>query len=224
MSLQGATDWHCHVLPGVDDGVKTMEQSLGILGRLEQAGVSRMWLTPHVMEDVPNTTAHLRERFAELTEVYSGPIELHLASENMIDNLFRERLAAGDLLPIGDRADMLLVETSYFNSPVRLTQTFEDIKHAGYFPLLAHPERYFYVEKMSTYKKWKDLGVRFQLNLLSLGGYYGPAVKKKAEKMLDEGMYDLAGSDTHHERHTDLLISQKLTKSRLEKVYKLISA
>ena len=208
MSLQGATDWHCHVLPGVDDGVKTMEQSLGILGRLEQAGVSRMWLTPHVMEDVPNTTAHLRERFAELTEVYSGPIELHLASENMIDNLFRE----------------LLVETSYFNSPVRLTQTFEDIKHAGYFPLLAHPERYFYVEKMSTYKKWKDLGVRFQLNLLSLGGYYGPAVKKKAEKMLDEGMYDLAGSDTHHERHTDLLISQKLTKSRLEKVYKLISA
>jgi hypothetical protein len=85
-------------------------------------GFSRVWLTPHIMEDVPNTPDGLRRRFAELKNAYSGPIELRLAAENMIDPLFEKRLADGDLLPIGERGDHLLVETSYVNAPVRFRE------------------------------------------------------------------------------------------------------
>ena len=61
--FQGRTDWHCHILPGVDDGFKTMQDSLAALALYERAGILEVWLTPHVMEDIPNTTAFLKERF-----------------------------------------------------------------------------------------------------------------------------------------------------------------
>ena len=96
------TDCHSHILPGVDDGVQTMEEALEILRLYEELGIKSVWLTPHIMEDMPNTTLHLRERYAELQATYSGPIKLHLASENMLDNLFEERLEKNDLLPLGE--------------------------------------------------------------------------------------------------------------------------
>lgn len=98
--FDGFTDWHSHILPGVDDGVQTMDESLEILHLYEELGVKTVWLTPHIMEDIPNTTAYLRERFAELKAAYDGRIELHLAAENMLDNLFEERLENNDLLPL----------------------------------------------------------------------------------------------------------------------------
>ena len=108
--LTGAIDNHCHVLWGVDDGVKTQEESLAILKFLETLGMDTLWLTPHIMEDVPNTTADLRLRFEELKSVYTGNIKLHLSAENMMDTLFEERLEKGDLLMHGDTK--VLVETS----------------------------------------------------------------------------------------------------------------
>ena len=98
--LRGTADVHSHLLPGVDDGVQTMEEALEILRLYEELGIKSVWLTPHIMEDMPNTTLHLRERYAELQATYSGPIKLHLASENMLDNLFEERLEKNDLLPL----------------------------------------------------------------------------------------------------------------------------
>ena len=105
--FSGFTDWHSHILPGVDDGVRTMGESLEILRLYEELGVRSVWLTPHIMEDIPNTTAHLRERFAELQASYSGSVELHLAAENMLDGLFEERLEKNDLLPLGENGDHL---------------------------------------------------------------------------------------------------------------------
>ena len=89
--LAGFTDWHSHILPGVDDGIKNMEDSLAVLKRYEEAGIRKIWLTPHVMEDYPNTPEKLRERFSELKEAYTGGIDIRLASENMLDSLFEER-------------------------------------------------------------------------------------------------------------------------------------
>lgn len=194
--FHGLTDWHSHILPKVDDGVQTMEESLEILHLYEELGVKNVWLTPHIMEDIPNTTAHLRDRFIELQAAYHGAVKLHLASENMLDNLFEERLEKNDLLPIGEKENHLLVETSYFNPPMNLSGMLERIKTKGYHPVLAHPERYVYMN-MEEYQKLKELNVKFQLNLSSLTGMYDKQVRNKAEKLLKKNMYDIVGSDLH---------------------------
>lgn len=194
--FQGFTDRHCHILPGVDDGVQTLEEALHILAEYEKLGIKEVWLTPHIMEDIPNTTDGLRERFAELQKAYDGKIALHLASENMLDNLFEERLAKNDLLPLGNDGKHLLVETSYFNPPVGLQNILLRIKAKGYYPVLAHPERYVYMDK-AFYKNLKSLGIQFQLNLPSLAGLYVDEVRKKSKWLLKNGMYDWVGTDLH---------------------------
>jgi tyrosine-protein phosphatase YwqE len=213
----GFTDWHSHILPGVDDGVRRMEESLEILSLYERLGIAAVWLTPHIMEDVPNTTDHLRERFAELQAAYTGSIELRLAAENMLDNLFEQRLEEGDLLPLGDGGDHLLVETSYFNPPMRFYDILERIKAKGYHPVLAHPERYVYMGT-TEYRKLKDMGVKFQLNLSSVAGMYGPSAQKKAEKLLKTHCYDLIGTDIHRVGMVQSLSEMK-SQHNLREIY-----
>lgn len=196
--LQGMTDYHSHLLPGVDDGVQTVEESLQILALYEEQGVKSVWLTPHIMEDIPNATQDLRTRFHELVSLYKGNIQLHLAAENMLDNLFAKRLEQDDLLPIegGGGQRFLLVETSYFNPPMELEATLKRIQSKGYYPLLAHPERYEYMGKKEYYAL-KESDIYFQLNLSALVGMYGKRVKAKAEMLLRERMYDYVGMDVH---------------------------
>lgn len=195
-TLKGFVDWHCHILPGVDDGLQTIDESLQVLAEYERLGIAQVWLTPHIMEDIPNTTAGLRARFAELQAAYKGGVQLHLAAENMLDRLFAERLAARDLLTIGPGGDHLLVETSYFNPPMDLTGTLERIMSAGYRPILAHPERYIYMDE-KDYRQLHGMGVEFQLNLPSLAGMYGTEARKKARRLGKLGLYAYSGTDLH---------------------------
>lgn len=194
--FRGFTDWHCHILPGVDDGVQTMEEALQILAEYERLGVKEVWLTPHIMEDIPNTTQHLRERFKELQATYQGNVVLNLASENMLDKLFEERLEKNDLLPLGKDGKHLLVETSYFNPPMGLNNILLRIKAKGYYPILAHPERYIYM-KDDDYKQLKSMGIKFQLNLFSIHGMYGKEAQKKAHRLQKGRMYEYTGTDLH---------------------------
>ena len=202
------TDYHSHILPGVDDGVRNLEEALGVLARLEREGVESLWLTPHIMEDVPNRTADLQQRFAELQGAYGGPIRLHLAAEYMLDSLFVDRLEAGDLLPLGERGDALLVETSCFTPPMDLDGLLDRIRSAGWHPVLAHPERYFYMNH-ADYRRLAAAGTRFQLNLGSLAGAYGREVRRKAKWLLRHKFYALAGSDLHRERMVDIILSYR---------------
>lgn len=224
LSLQGMADWHCHILPGVDDGVETMEEAVEILNQYENAGIAEVWLTPHIMEDLPNTTEGLRQRFKDFQEAYKGNVTLHLAAENMMDNLFKARLEADDLLPLGEKGNTLLVETSYFSAPMRLFETFEAIKAKGYYPLLAHPERYNYIDSFSTYKKMRDMGVRFQVNLMSFSGHYGPVVKDKAMRLLSEGLIDRFGTDLHRIEHLEIISDMKVGKQVVDAFDVFISA
>lgn len=194
--LKGMTDCHSHLLPGVDDGVETLDESLRILDTMEKQGVRKVWLTPHVMEDIPNETATLQGKFQELKQSYNGTLELALAAEYMMDNLFEERLEKDDLLPLEEGKRYLLVETSYFNPPMRLLSVLQRIQKKGYYPLLAHPERYEYMQK-KNYKALKEEHIFFQLNVPSLAGMYGRHVQEKAEALLKAGMYDRIGCDTH---------------------------
>lgn len=208
--FQGFIDYHSHILPGVDDGVSKMGQSLEILTEYEQLGVTEVWCTPHIMEDIPNTTADLRARFAELQEAYKGSIKLHLAAEYMMDAVFEERLKSGDILPLGLKQNKILVETSYFNAPMHMNNTLQDIKAKGFTPVLAHPERYMYMDSEDYYKKLKQNGIRFQLNVGSFSGAYGNTAKRKAEMLTKAEYYDYKGTDLHniellhHILHTNL--------------------
>lgn len=213
--LQGRTDWHCHILPGVDDGFKTVDDSLAALAAYESAGIKEVWLTPHVMEDIPNRTAALKERFVEMGLAYTGPVRLHLASENMMDALFDQRLEAGDLLPLPEKR--LLVETSYFNPPYGMDDILSAVKSKGFFPLLAHPERYMYMD-MRRYSALKAMDVEFQLNITSLIGAYGPEVKAKAEHLLQAGMYEYSGTDLHRLSSFEHLLDAELKKKVLKRI------
>ena len=153
--LKGMTDCHSHLLPGIDDGVETLNESLEILAEMERLGVRKVWFTPHVMEDIPNETAALQQKFRELKQSYKGTMKLNLAAEYMLDNLFEKRLERDDLLPLEEGKRYLLVETSYFNPPMGLKNILLRIKSKGYYPLLAHPERYEYMQ-MKEYKALKE--------------------------------------------------------------------
>lgn len=209
--LKGMTDCHSHLLPGVDDGVGTLDESLRILDMMEKHGVRKVWLTPHIMEDIPNETVTLQEKFQELKRSYNGTLELALAAEYMMDNLFEERLEKDDLLPLEEGKRYLLVETSYFNPPMRLLSMLKHIREKGYHPLLAHPERYEYMQ-MADYKALQQAGVAFQLNIPSLAGMYGRHVQKKAEALQKAGMYTLHGNDTHSLIFFQNLLNEKIRK------------
>jgi tyrosine-protein phosphatase YwqE len=204
--LTAWTDHHTHLLYGVDDGVKTIDESLTTLTEYENLGIQEIWCTPHIMEDIPNTTEILINRFNELKQAYSGKIKLHLAAEYMIDNLFSERLDNKDLLPIA--GVNLLVETSYYNPPLDFEFTIKRVKSLGFHPLLAHPERYRYMTQDYYLKLKKEFNVKFQLNLASLFGLYGQSAKNNAEWLLKQNLYNVAGSDMHN-----VLILKKIGES-----------
>lgn len=208
--LNGSIDRHSHILYGVDDGIKTLEESLTVLAFEESMGVKEVWCTPHIMEDVPNTTESLRERFEELCSYYIGLIKLRLAAEYMIDTIFEKRLEAGDLLTMED--NMLLMETSTIAPPYDLKGSLKDAMSAGYRPLFAHPERCRYLE-VKDCEELVEMGVRLQLNIASLTGYYGQSTRAKAETLLKKGLYFVYGSDCHRVK----TIKEQYNRTELKK-------
>ena len=198
--LKGLTDWHSHILPGVDDGLQDMKDALNILEVYQNAGVKKVWLTPHIMEDFPNSTQSLKEKFRSLKNEWKGNVEIALASENMLDSLFEDRLEKDDFLTLGDTGKNLLVETSYYNAPYGMKSMLDEAIRKGYRIVLAHPERYRYMQT-KDYIELKNKGVLFQLNFMSLTGAYGETSAKIAHKLLSERMIDIVGGDFHRVEH-----------------------
>jgi len=193
--LNGAIDIHSHYLPGVDDGMKSMEEAIGAITKMAEHGVKRIYLTPHVMEDYPeNTTTYLREQFNKFREKVPDGIELSLAAEYMLDTSFYKHLE-GELLTLKNKHT--LIEMSYFSPSPELNNAIYRLQLKGYTPILAHPERYRYMSKESL-RHTKELGCKYQLNLMSLSGLYGKRVSEIAWSMLKEGEYDFLGTDIHN--------------------------
>ena len=193
--LNHFTDYHSHILPGVDDGIKTMGESLELLHLFEEEGVKSMVLTPHIMDEYPkNDTTFLRARFEELQQQYHGNMELRLGGEYMIDSKFGDHLQKGDLLTIKD--NYLLVETSYVFEPPGFMASIKEAKDKGYQIVLAHPERYSYMNK-EHHRRLKQLCVFYQINLPSILGFYGPRVYQNALELLESDSYQFIGTDIH---------------------------
>lgn len=193
--LQGMTDIHSHLLPGVDDGIPTQAEAIRALAFLrEEVGVQRIYLTPHIMGDWPrNRPAELKERFSFFLQTAPLGVEYRLAAEYMLDAGFRSQMTEGLLAMAGRH---VLVETSYLSSPPDLERMLYEISLEGYTPILAHPERYVYMSDEQRFFL-KDQGYKFQMNLMSLAGTYGKGPLACASSLLKQGFYDFIGSDFH---------------------------
>lgn len=216
--LNGFCDYHIHLLPGVDDGIQNMDDALKLLSIMEENGVKSVWCTPHIMEDYPNQTEFLKMHFEKLKSIYKGKIELNLAAEYMIDSLFEERLDNNDLLVHAD--NHVLVESRSVSAPNNFKDTMKELMHKGHYVILAHPERYNFLD-MKKYEELKAMKIKFQLNITSLLGLYGPGVKEKAEQLLNAGFYNVVGTDTHGVRRWNNMTKHKLSKKMIKQVLEL---
>ncbi|TDD98794.1 tyrosine-protein phosphatase [Flavobacterium cellulosilyticum] len=197
-------DIHSHLLPGIDDGARTFKDTLRLTQALMDLGFSEFITTPHSIQHVwDNSTSDIKKsETSTLLELEKNKITVpfRAASEYMMDDQFVKLFKEGDLLTL--KKKHVLVEMSYINPPIQLYTILFDLQVAGYIPVLAHPERYiFYNQNFEHYQKLKNAGCLFQLNLLSVVGYYGEGIANIADKLLQKGMYDFTGSDVHHDKH-----------------------
>jgi tyrosine-protein phosphatase YwqE len=201
-------DIHSHLIPGIDDGAQSLEESLLLIEGLAALGYQKIITTPHIMSDAYRNSAEnilsgldlLREEVARK----DLPIRIDAAAEYYLDDKFYEELEKPHVMSISDT--YLLFESSYYAKPLQMEDMIFAIGKAGFQPLLAHPERYRYVkDPEKEYKRLKDLGVMFQVNLNSFGGYYGKSAKAKATFLAEAGMIDFLGSDIHHKKQVESL-------------------
>lgn len=197
-------DIHSHLLPGIDDGAKNLDDSKLILEHMKNFGFKKVITTPHTIKTVwDNTTESIlsakKAVIAAFPEI-SSELSLGCASEYFMDENFVLLFKSEKLLTI--KNNYVLVEMSYLNPPIQLYDILFELQLEGYQPILAHPERYtFFHSKMKEYDKLKKAGCKFQMNLLSSVGYYGKDVLLAADKLLQNEMIDFVGSDIHHQHH-----------------------
>lgn len=203
------TDIHSHLCPGIDDGVRSTGEAVPLLYGMEQLGIERMIVTPHVVDEIyPNSPDSIASSFALLRDAATAAnisIELDYSAEYRIDELLQCRAAENALRPLS--GGYLLVENPWIQEPFNLDSVlFELQNRTGLKLILAHPERYaYYANNMRRYMSLRDKGLLFQVNLLSLAGYYGKSVKHIAEWMLDNDIVDFVGSDMHHKGHLEAI-------------------
>ncbi|MEZ4854431.1 tyrosine-protein phosphatase [Flavobacterium sp.] len=209
-------DIHSHVLPGIDDGAKDINDTEFLLTEMTKLGFSKVIATPHTIKTVWNNTTKTITAAKELTHDklnnLSEKLRLNAASEYMMDDSFLSLLKNEKLLTLKD--NYVLVEMSYLNPPIQLFDILFELQVEGYIPVLAHPERYnFYHTDFKQYEKLKKAGCLFQMNLLSSTGYYGKGVLATADKLLANHMIDYVGSDIHHKNHIQAFQNKVQLKS-----------
>lgn len=211
-------DMHSHVLPGIDDGAQTLEESIVLVRAMKNLGIKKIIATPHVMVDYYRNTretigAALQFLKNELQKQYIE-IEIEAAAEHLLDEGFETLLNEGRVLPMTD--NYLLFEMSFMNGYPDLIPLIQKMRDMGYKPILAHPERYpyFSIENCENIKGW---GCDLQMNTISLTGYYGAKTKEMAEAMVDRHLVDFISSDMHHTRHA-MALEKALKTTYLEKL------
>jgi tyrosine-protein phosphatase YwqE len=194
-------DMHSHLIPGIDDGVKSNEHALATIRQMMEYGYEKFVTTPHIMSDTyPNTPEDIRQGAASLNEFLRSTnvgVEVTAAAEYYLDEYTMNEIGGdGKLLTFGD--NYLLFETNYLSEPYILKDFVFKATSKGYKPVLAHPERYHYM----TMEKAQDLvdrGVLLQMNLLSLSGFYARPIQKLAEKLIEKKLISFIGSDCHND-------------------------
>lgn len=198
-------DMHSHVLPGIDDGAADIAASLEMIDHFVRLGFKKIITTPHVLwEMYPNTSEIIIQKTFEVKEKVAAngiKVEFESAAEYYMDNHFNTILSSKQpLLTLKDK--LVLVEFSMVTAPFDLKEMLFELQMQGYEPVIAHPERYIYLKSNKAFfEELKDIGCHFQMNLLSLAGFYGRSVQELAEFLMKNELYTFAGSDAHNEKH-----------------------
>lgn len=202
------TDMHSHFIPGIDDGAATTEDSLALIQGMAELGYSKIITTPHIMSDTYRNSAETilpgLETVRAAVKTAGIPVIVEASAEYYIDADLEDKITSRQLLPFS--GNHILFEMPFVNEPPNLGSIIFNLQLGAYKPVMAHVERYpFWHNQFNKIIDLKDKGVYIQLNISSLTGYYSPAVKKMAEKLVEEQMVDLLGSDCHHIGHLELL-------------------
>jgi tyrosine-protein phosphatase YwqE len=219
------TDMHSHLIPGIDDGSKSMEESIDLVRRLAGYGLKKIITTPHIMSEYYRNTPEIihmgLEDLRRAVKLEGIEVELDAAAEYYMDEIFLEKVKEGEkMLTFGDK--YILVETGFINKPQMLLDTIFHLEMAGYKPILAHPERYQYL--IMDKKLQEELFERkllFQVNLLSLTGFYSKQVKDFGETLVEKGVVALLGTDCHNARYLDMLETLPKNQKIFEKIQHL---
>lgn len=205
-------DIHSHILPGIDDGAKTLADTQFLVTEMQKLGIAKAITTPHTMATIWNNTPEtITHAHRAITEKLHLPFPIEAASEYLLDDSVLTKAENKELLTL--KANFVLVELSYLNAPLRLYDYIYQLQLSGYQVILAHPERYTYFHAhKKEYQKLKETGCLFQLNLLATVGYYGKEVAAIADYLLKEKWYDFTGSDIHHKNHI-AAFQRKITSS-----------
>jgi len=206
-------DIHSHLLPGIDDGVKTIKEAVEIIKRFKILGYSKLITTPHIMSDsYPNNKQIITKKLQDVKEALqenSIEIILEAGAEYYVDMEFLQLIENDELIPFMEH--YILFETSYLAKPIILEHAINLIIKKGYIPVMAHPERYIYLHhNIQLYKELKLQGVLFQVNIKSLQDRY-KTIYKIAIKLINLGLVDFVGSDAH--RMSDIIKLEKIIQS-----------
>ena len=218
------SDMHSHLIPGIDDGAKDMDQTIAMLAKFESLGYKKVVTTPHIMTDsFPNNPEIILsglEKVKNEIKKVGIEIEIEAAAEYYFDETLMPKIKNKELLTFGD--NYVLVEFAFHSPPQFLDQLFFELKTHGYRPVIAHFERYlYYLGKIDKAEKWRSEGINIQINLNSLFGQYGPEVQKQAEKLIDEGQFDFVGTDCHRIEHL-MILEKNLSSPYLHKIGKYL--
>ena len=216
--FEGIIDFHNHILPGIDDGSQSVEESLEMLDIYAILGIENVMASPHIYRDLyPNTAKSISNSYSVLNEA-SKNHQVSLmgyTAEYMIDEFFLRDVSSQKKL-LKCFGDYILVEIPFFGSLEILNQALFALQTEGYIPILAHPERYNSLKTLEEVKKIKRKGAMLQLNALSIEGFYGKETQKKARLWLTNGLYDFVCTDAHNVNQLKKLQEIKLSKKELK--------
>lgn len=210
-------DMHNHLLFGIDDGAETIHHSLNMARNYADLGFKKITCTPHIIEGYYPNSIHTIEPVAKQLQQHlienELDIEIDFAAEYYLDESFWNKIKNNEQLLCIDSKKHVLVETAFMNKPSNFATVFFDLSAKGYIPILAHPERYIYLQQdFEQAEAIFESGIKFQINMLSILGHYAPGAKKLAEWLIEKGYYHFIASDAHHVKHLELLPNLKKEK------------
>lgn len=198
-------DMHSHLVAGIDDGAKSLEESLSYIQGLRNLGFRKLITTPHIYGEIyNNNTEIIQTHFHELRAYVQASdldVELEVSAEYFLDNHYINEVLPQGLMPFGDK--YVLVEVSMAGWQHNFHDLVFSTQSKGYTPILAHPERYNFEKGIQFYQQLKSQGMLLQMNLLSITGYYGKSIKAQTELLMEHGLYDFCGTDLHHAGHLE---------------------